>query len=99
MAMAKLSDEALLAFFQSHPDFRDRVASVVRAVGNLDGDLLEADAAEERLVDEMRLLGLEALQGWAYERVEATEWDVRGQSGMHRQGKKNSAGTRNSARS
>ena len=99
MATAKLGDEALLAFFRSYPGFRARVASIVGAVGNLGGDLGEADAAEERLVEEMRLLGREALQGWAYERVEATERDVRGQTGMHRQGKKNSAGTRNSARS
>ena len=99
MATVKFSDEALLAFFQSHPNFRDRVASIVGAVGNLDGDLPGADVAEERLVEEMRLLGREALQGWADERVEATERDVRGQAGMHRQGKKNSAGTRNSARS
>jgi hypothetical protein len=97
MAAAKLSDEALLTFFQSHPGFRDRVASIVGAVGNSDGDLGEADAAEERLVEEMRLLGREALQGWAEERVVATERDVRGQTGMHRQGKKNFAGTRNSA--
>ena len=97
MAAVKLSDEALLAFFQSHPDFRDRVASIVCAVGNLDGDLGLADAAEERLVEEMRLLGREALQGWADERVGATERDVRGQTGMHRQGKKNSSGPRNSA--
>ena len=95
----KLSDEALLAFFQSHPGFRDRVASIVGAVGNQDGNLGEADAAEERLVEEMRLLGLEALQGWAEERVEATERDVRGQARIHRQGKKNSAGIRNSAKS
>jgi hypothetical protein len=99
MATAKLSDEALLAFFQSHPGFRDRVASIVGAVGNLDGNLAEADAAEEQLVEEMRLLGREALQGWAEARVEATERDVRGQTGIHRQGKKNSAGIRNSARS
>ena len=99
MAMVKLSDEALLAFFQSHPGLRDRVASIAGAVGNLDGDLAEADAAEERLIEEMRLLGREALQGWADERVEATERDVRGQTGIHRQGKKNSAGTRNLAKS
>jgi|SRR5665213_2427243 len=98
MATAKLSDDALLAFFQSHPDFRDRVASIVGAVGNLDGDLGEADAAEERLVEEMRLLGREALQGWADKRVEAVERDLRGQTGMHRQGKKNSAGIRNSVK-
>jgi len=99
MATVKLGDEALLAFFQSHPGFRDRVASIVGAVGNQDGNLGEADAAEERLVEEMRLLGLEALQGWAEERVEATERDVRGQARIHRQGKKNSAGIRNSAKS
>jgi hypothetical protein len=99
MATVKLSDGALMAFFQSHPGFRDRVASIVGAVGNLDGNLGEADAAEERLVEEMRLLGLEALQGWAEERVAATERDVRGQARIHRQGKKNSAGIRNSAKS
>ena len=97
MSTVKLSDEALLTFFQAHPGFRDRLASIVGAVGNLDGALGEADAAEERLVEEMRLLGREALQNWADERIEATERDVRGQAGMHRQGKKNSAGIRNSA--
>ena len=99
MAKVKLSDEALLAFFQSHPGLRDRVASIAGAMENVDGDLGEADAAEERLVEEMRLLGREALQDWAEKRVEATERVVRGQAGIHRQGKKNSAGTRNSARS
>jgi hypothetical protein len=65
----------------------------------LDGDLGEADAAEERLVEEMRLLGREALQDWADERVAATEREVRRRAGMHRHGKKNSTGIRNSARS
>jgi|SRR5271163_4086755 hypothetical protein len=99
MATVKLSDEALSAFLRSHPDFRDRLASIVGAVGNLDRDLAEADAAEERLVEEMRLFGREALQSWADERVEATEREIRQQPGMHGNGKKNSAGIRNSARS
>jgi hypothetical protein len=99
MATVKLSDEALLAFFRSHPSFRGGLASMVGAVGNLDGDLGEADAAEERLVEETRLLGREALQDWANERVAATEREVRDRAGMHRHGKKNSAGIRNSARS
>ena len=97
MATETLSDAALLAFFHSHPTFRDRMASIVGAVGNVNGNLGEADAAEERLVEEMRLLGRAALQGWADRRVEATEREVRREPGMHRQGKKNSAGTRNSA--
>jgi hypothetical protein len=99
MATTKLSDEALLAFFQSHPELRDRMASIVGAVGNSEGNLVEADAAEERLVEEMRLLGREAMQSWAHERVTTTEQAVRLQAGMHRQGKKNSSGTRSSAKS
>lgn len=99
MAATKLSDEALLAFFASHPDLRDRMASIVGAVENSEGNLEEADAAEARLVEEMRLLGREALQGWAEGRVEATEREVRLQAGIHRQGKKNCNGIRSSARS
>jgi hypothetical protein len=99
MARVELSDAALLKFFEAHPAFRERLASIVGAVGNLDGDLGLADAAEERLVEEMRLLGREALQGWAQQRVEATEREVRGRAGLHHHGKKNSTGIRNSARS
>jgi hypothetical protein len=47
----------------------------------------------------MRLLGREAMQGWAETQVEATEKEIRQQPSMHRQGKKNSAGIRNLAKS
>jgi tellurite resistance protein len=53
------------------------VASIARAVANADGDLDQKDAAEERLVNEMRHLGLAALQGWAERRMSATERDIR----------------------
>jgi hypothetical protein len=99
MSTTRLSDEALLAFFRSHPELRERMSSIVGAVGNTEGSLVEADAAEERLVEEMRLFGREALQGWAEERVVATEREVRGQAGMRRQGKKNSSGTRSLVKS
>ncbi len=99
MATRKLSDGALLAFFQTHPDLRERMASIVDAVANSEGNLEEADAAEERFVEEMRLLGREAMQSWAEERVAVTERDVRRQAGMHRQGKKNSTGIPSSAKS
>ena len=99
MATAKLSDEALLEFFRTHPELRDRMVSIVAAVGNSEGDLVEAGAAEDRLVEEMRLLGREALQSWAEERITATEREVRLQAGLHRQGKKNSSGTPSSVRS
>ena len=98
MAIGELSDEALTAALRSHPELRERVASIVLAVEGDEGELKEADAAEERIVDEMRLLGREALRSWAETRVEATEREIRQRPQMHRQGEKNSAGTRNSAK-
>ena len=92
-----MSDEALTAALRSHPGLRKRVASMVLAVEGDAGELTEADAAEERIVDEMRLFGREALRSWAETRVEATEREIRQRPQMHRQGAKNSAGIRNSA--
>jgi hypothetical protein len=67
MATAKLSDEALLAILQARPTLRARIASIVSAIENSAGDLKEAGAAEERTIEEMRLLGREALQRWGGE--------------------------------
>jgi hypothetical protein len=99
MAAAKLSDEAFLAILEANPGLRERFVSIAMAVADSEGNLKEADAIEERIVEEMRLLGREAMQGWAETQVEATEREIRRQPGMHRQGKKNSAGIRNSAKS
>jgi hypothetical protein len=98
MSDGELSDDALLAFLRENPGLQNRIASMAAAVDGDGGELKEADAAEERLVEEMRLLGREALKSWAEKRVEATERDIRRQPRMHRQGEKNSAGIRNSAR-
>jgi hypothetical protein len=98
MTVGELSDEALMAALRSHPGLRGRVASIVRAVEGEAGELKEADTAEERMVEETRLLGREALRGWAKTRVEATEREIRQRPQMHRQGEKNSAGLRSSAK-
>src|SRR5271165_6476376 len=73
----ELSDDALMAALRAHPELRKRVSSIVLAVEGDKGELTEADAAEERLVEEMRLLGREALHSWAETRVEATEREIR----------------------
>ena len=94
----ELSDEALTAALRGHPELRKRISSIVLAVAGDEEELKEADAAEERIVDEMRLLGREALKSWAENRVEATEREIRQRPQMHRQGEKNSAGIRNSGK-
>jgi len=98
MAVGELGDEALVAALRAHPELRERVLSIVLAIEGGEGELKEADAAEERMVEETRLLGREALKSWAERRVEATEREIRQRPQMHRQGEKNSAGIRNSAK-
>jgi hypothetical protein len=98
MAVGDLSDEALVAALRAHPELCKRVTSIVMAIEGGNGELKEADAAEERMVEETRRLGREALKSWAERRVEATEREIRQRPQMHRQGEKNSAGTRNSAK-
>jgi hypothetical protein len=98
MAVGELSDDALITALRAHPELRKRVSSIVLAVEGGEGELKEADAAEERMVEETRLLGRAALRSWAERRVEATEREIRQRPQMHRQGEKNSAGIRNSAR-
>src|SRR5208337_2433844 len=52
MAVGELSDEALMAALRAHPELRQRVSSIVLAVEGDEGALKEADAAEERMVEE-----------------------------------------------
>src|SRR5271168_4835860 len=85
---AKLSDGAILAILEAHPGLRERFASIAIALADQEGNLMEADAIEERLVEEMRLLGRAAMKGWAENQVEATEKEIRQHPRMHRQGKK-----------
>ena len=63
MAAAKLSDEAFSAILEAHPGLRERFASIAMTVANSGENLKESDAIEERIVEEMRLLGREAMQG------------------------------------
>jgi hypothetical protein len=51
------------------------------------------------LIQQLRGLGQEAMQAWAQGQVQASEHEARCGGGVHREGKKNSAGTPPSATS
>jgi hypothetical protein len=51
-------------------------------------DLKLADDAEDRVVEEVRRIGQEALQGWAQTQVTRSEQEVRRSGRAHREGKK-----------
>jgi membrane-bound ClpP family serine protease len=100
MATAHLSDDDLFKKLIAHPELRNRVESLLLAVEDEAGELKEADAAEMRVIEEMRRMGQEALQAWAARQVDKTSQELRqSDEPAWREGKKNCAGTPRSARS
>jgi hypothetical protein len=93
MESTKLSDEEILRGLQRHPEIKSRVAALLAVVEDTEGDLKRADDAEDRLIEEMRRLGQEAMQSWALGQVHQTEQEVRHSGRAHREGKKNFTGT------
>jgi len=88
-----LSDEAILRGLNANPQIKNRIASMLAVVEDAAGDLKEADAAEMRLIEEIRRMGQEAMQAWAERQVERSEQELRRGGQVQREGKKNSAGT------
>ncbi len=93
METTTLSDEAILKGINAHPQLKSRIASMLAVVEDAGGDLREADAAEMRLIEEIRRMGQEALQAWAERQVQKTEQELRQTEQVRREGKKNSTGT------
>ena len=93
METVTLSDEAILKGLNANPQIKCRIASLLAAVEDAGGDLKEADAAEMRMIEEIRRMGQEALQAWADRQVQKTEQELRQTGQVQREGKKNSTGT------
>ncbi len=83
----------LLEQLQQHPALHDRIAALLQVVENTNGTAVKADEAEERVAEELRRLGHEALQSWAQpkERRLVEEYAVR--RDYQRKEKKASGGT------
>jgi hypothetical protein len=88
METTKLSDEEILRGLNANPQIKHRIASLLAVVEDAAGDLKEADAAETRMIEEIRRLGQEALQAWAERQVERSEQELRRGGQVQREGKK-----------
>lgn len=88
MEHRKLSDEELNQRLHAHPQIRERIVSLLSVVEAEGGGLRRADDAEERLIEEIRRMGQEAMQAWATGQVQQTEQEVRRTGRAHRDGKK-----------
>ena len=92
-------DDRLLARLNKHPRLRGRVERLVDIIDDAEEDLRKADDAERRVIEEVRRLGQELLEGWAEGQVAKRADELDRTPGVWREGKKNSAGTRPSATS
>ena len=63
-------DRVLLERLNRHPPMRARVESLLAVVEDAAGDCGRADAAERRMIEELRQMGHEALTAWAERGVE-----------------------------
>jgi hypothetical protein len=77
-----------------YPELKAKIEGLLSVVENAEGDLIKADAAEQRVVEEIRQLGQTALQTWAMrQEIQQSEAYISANPSSHKGGKKNSIGT------
>ena len=78
---------------RAHPGLYERISTLLEVVENAAGDVNKAAEAERRVIEELRQLGQEALQGWAERRQEVVEQAAASDPALSRKEKKASTGT------
>jgi hypothetical protein len=86
-------DQVLLERLKRHPQMRTRVESLLAVVEDAEGDGERADAAERRVIEELRQMGNEALTAWAERGVEKQAVLAQAEPDWRPGGEKNSTGT------
>jgi len=71
-----------------YPELRARFEAMLAIVENAEGNIVKADEAEERVIEELRQLGRSALQGWAERKQRRVERESERQAGVSRKVKK-----------
>ena len=88
------TSERLEERLNRHPELKARIETLLSVVENTEGDLVKANEAEQRVVEEIQQLGQTALQGWAsrQNQVQSGEF-IQANPQAQRTRKKTSTGT------
>lgn len=73
---------------REYPELEERIEELLAVVENAEGDIVKADEAEERVIQELRQLGRSALQGWAERKQRRVQSESEKQAGVSRKLKK-----------
>lgn len=79
---------------RAQPGMYERVSRLLEVVENAAGDVVKADEAEQRVVEEVRQLGQAALQGWAERKLARVEAAAEADPRLQCKEKKASTGRR-----
>ena len=88
----------LLERLEKHPQLKARIEAMLDVVENADGDVVKADEAEQRFIEELRQMGLDAMQSWANRKQAKVEAESESRCDLSRKEKKESTGTHVSAK-
>ena len=93
------SSQSLADRLQRHPKLLARILALLDVVDNSSGDVVKADQAEQRVADELRQLGQQALLDWAVRKHALLQHHSDLREDLTRKEKKASTGTVGSAKS
>jgi hypothetical protein len=88
------SDLDLLRRLGEYPEVKAKIEAMLAIMENAGGDVEKASEAEKRIMEELRRMGNEVLQGWARRQQEKKEEEYKRKPGVNRKEKKRSTGTR-----
>jgi NAD-specific glutamate dehydrogenase len=87
-------DSLLISRLNEHSQLRQRIEELLNVVDNAAGDCTKANEAEQRVIDELRKMGNDALSCWAEKAVKTSIEAVHQEhTTLTGDGKKKSAGT------
>jgi hypothetical protein len=76
------------ARLQRHPELQAKFEALLDVVENAAGDANKADEAEQRVFEELRQMGQQAIQAWAERKQQLVEADCDARSDLARKEKK-----------
>ena len=95
-----MTENELLERLRDYPGLKVRIEQLVAIMDNTNGDTTLADEAERRVIEALRGMGHDALQGWANRQSKrAADCVITRQPGMRKHTKKKSSGTAPMAKS
>ena len=86
--MPSANPSEFLARLQRYPELQAKVDALLDLVENAAGDATKADEAEQRVFEELRQMGQQAIQAWAERKQQRIETDCDARSDLARKEKK-----------